>query len=338
MNMDAATEPNFNKEKKNPEMEFTVMPKASASDDLTHDLPVYEDSGKKVWIFAAVTVLVLLGAAFAFYKFKFGGPKTPEIKIPLVNVPPPADEKQDGDEDGLTDEAEAKAATNSKRPDTDGDGLADGDEINVYASDPLLLDTDNDGFQDGREVAGGYSPIAASYERAGALELQSWTDRIAKFGLHEPTPTTLKSRSLGSSGTDKVIYTNVTYGFSIELPKILAFRESQGGREVGIYVAGGQNADEDVSTDPISIAIAISAEDKTLQAFVQEQYGGAPVTEQEVSGLQAVRIADYDGGECKQEKAFFQKESRIIILTRTCIENPQFANLFEQIIQSFKFQ
>jgi hypothetical protein len=37
--------------------------------------------------------------------------------------------------------------------DTDGDGLLDADELNVYGTDPALPDTDGDGLQDGTEVA-----------------------------------------------------------------------------------------------------------------------------------------------------------------------------------------
>jgi hypothetical protein len=37
-------------------------------------------------------------------------------------------------------------------PDTDGDGLSDGEEVNVYGTDPRLADTDGDGLSDGEEV------------------------------------------------------------------------------------------------------------------------------------------------------------------------------------------
>ncbi len=47
--------------------------------------------------------------------------------------PPPP---MDSDSDGLTDEAEAYYGTNIYVSDTDGDNLSDGDEVNVYASDP----------------------------------------------------------------------------------------------------------------------------------------------------------------------------------------------------------
>ena len=45
--------------------------------------------------------------------------------------------------------------------DTDGDGLSDADEVNIYGTDPLLADTDGDFFGDGFEVAFGSDPANA---------------------------------------------------------------------------------------------------------------------------------------------------------------------------------
>ena len=43
--------------------------------------------------------------------------------------------------------------------DSDGDGLTDTQEINIYHTDPNLADTDADGYPDGTEVKQGYSPL-----------------------------------------------------------------------------------------------------------------------------------------------------------------------------------
>jgi hypothetical protein len=45
--------------------------------------------------------------------------------------------------------------------DSDGDGLSDYDEINIYFSNPNNPDSDGDGYNDGLEIAQGYSPIYA---------------------------------------------------------------------------------------------------------------------------------------------------------------------------------
>ena len=44
-------------------------------------------------------------------------------------------------------------------PDDDNDGLSDVDEIDIYGTNPLVVDTDNDGFNDGIEVFAGTNPL-----------------------------------------------------------------------------------------------------------------------------------------------------------------------------------
>jgi outer membrane protein OmpA-like peptidoglycan-associated protein len=59
----------------------------------------------------------------------------------------------DTDGDGLKDGEEVrKYFTNPLSPDTDGDGLRDGEEVNVYKTNPVMADTDGDGLSDGDEV------------------------------------------------------------------------------------------------------------------------------------------------------------------------------------------
>ncbi|PSQ06285.1 hypothetical protein BRC97_06735 [Halobacteriales archaeon QS_6_71_20] len=58
----------------------------------------------------------------------------------------------DPDGDGAANRREVAAGTDFSAPDTDGDGLADGLELDTYGSDPLVADTDGDGLTDGREA------------------------------------------------------------------------------------------------------------------------------------------------------------------------------------------
>ena len=58
----------------------------------------------------------------------------------------------DSDSDTLSNENEFIYVTNPVVSDTDGDGLSDGNEVNISATDPLDADTDNDGLTDGAEV------------------------------------------------------------------------------------------------------------------------------------------------------------------------------------------
>lgn len=58
----------------------------------------------------------------------------------------------DSDADGLPDADERRIGTDPFDPDTDKDGLNDGDEVLVWKTDPLNPDTDWDGLKDGEEV------------------------------------------------------------------------------------------------------------------------------------------------------------------------------------------
>ncbi len=60
----------------------------------------------------------------------------------------------DSDSDGLIDSIEGAEGTGTSvtNPDTDGDGLSDGEEVNTYLTDPLDDDSDDDGATDFKEV------------------------------------------------------------------------------------------------------------------------------------------------------------------------------------------
>jgi hypothetical protein len=65
-------------------------------------------------------------------------------------VPVSISEDQDSDGDGLTDLDEINIyATDPNNADTDSDGLTDGEEINQYVTDPINPDSDGDGILDG---------------------------------------------------------------------------------------------------------------------------------------------------------------------------------------------
>ena len=57
----------------------------------------------------------------------------------------------DSDFDGVADVDEEAYGTDPSNPDTDGDGLQDGDELFSVGTDPLSADTDGDGILDGED-------------------------------------------------------------------------------------------------------------------------------------------------------------------------------------------
>jgi hypothetical protein len=60
----------------------------------------------------------------------------------------------DQDADNYADELEPGLGLDPANADTDADGVADGDELNIYGTDPLAADTDGDGVLDGEELFG----------------------------------------------------------------------------------------------------------------------------------------------------------------------------------------
>ncbi len=69
-----------------------------------------------------------------------------------VNIFFGSSDADDDDNDGLTNGEERRLGTDPENPDTDGDGLKDGEEVNRYRTNPLQVDTDGDGLKDGDEV------------------------------------------------------------------------------------------------------------------------------------------------------------------------------------------
>ncbi len=65
----------------------------------------------------------------------------------------------DPDGDGLLDDEERSHGTDPVDPDTDGDGLSDGDEVNRHGTDPTDEDSDGGGTSDGVEVRWGTDPL-----------------------------------------------------------------------------------------------------------------------------------------------------------------------------------
>jgi outer membrane protein OmpA-like peptidoglycan-associated protein len=93
----------------------------------------------------------------------------------------------DSDRDGLTDVDEGKWKTNPYDPDTDKDGLKDGEEVYTYKTDPLNPDSDADLLKDGDEVHKYTTdPMDADTDDGGVVDghevLEDGTDPRAGHG------------------------------------------------------------------------------------------------------------------------------------------------------------
>ena len=325
---------------KKDELEFDVMPEVGnvGSGKIFDKQRPKKASKLKYWLFLG-TIAGLAGISYLVYAIFFAQ-TVRDKKLPDITMDEPT-RNSDSEQDGLTDQEEARSATNPAKADTDGDGLADGDEVNIYGSDPLLYDTDSDTFDDGREVARKFSPLTNSRDPADAIELKKWTDGIAKFGLHEPTPTTLKLKAAISEAESGTSYENKKFGYAIAIPTVLAVREGTEGRSVGVYVKD-TTPDPDIDFDPITLTAAVKVTGQTLQEWVATQYPPGDeskiFSEIEVNSLKGQQIRGIMGEECAANKTFFAKGESVFIITLRCNDLASFVELYDQIVQSFKFQ
>jgi len=115
----------------------------------TYDLDAYRSSADDIWdsYFNASLGLTFTGENCSVDKDKDGLGKCDELKIGTDPNNP------DTDGDGLLDGEEYLTyKTDPLNPDTDGDGLTDFEEVKSTGTNPLVADTDGDGLSDGDEV------------------------------------------------------------------------------------------------------------------------------------------------------------------------------------------
>jgi hypothetical protein len=144
----------------------------------------------------------------------------PDAEPAPVDDPAPVDEpvaettvaavasETDLDADNYPDALELDVGLDPTNVDTDGDGVADGDEGNLYGTDPTVVDTDGDGVSDGGELfdrrsnplvwddfstespdaapeegaADADDPVGAEDVAASSASLDSDADRLADAG------------------------------------------------------------------------------------------------------------------------------------------------------------
>ena len=132
------------------------------------EIPV-ESNNRKKWVLLAVGVIILIligGGIFWWMNRSKESMETQVLETPVTNisveeVPAPVVDPypNDKDRDGIDDTKEKELGTSNRDFDTDGDGLSDFDEIEVWKTNPTKMDSDGDGFNDGYEVLSGYNPL-----------------------------------------------------------------------------------------------------------------------------------------------------------------------------------
>lgn len=116
-------------------------------------------------------------------------------------------EQADPDNDGLPNLNEFRyPGLNPTAPDTDGDGLADGDEVQVFKTNPTLKYSDTreiaikNNYNDGSQISNDYDPLTPGLKMTATRKDQIMRD-TGTYPIHEPTITTLKKSATQSTSS-----------------------------------------------------------------------------------------------------------------------------------------
>lgn len=82
------------------------------------------------------------------------------------------DGEDDIDGEGLSNREELDMGTDPLKSDTDGDNLTDYEEVHDYGTDPLSEDTDGEGLTDYDDIVLGFSPLLADTDGNGIIDSQ----------------------------------------------------------------------------------------------------------------------------------------------------------------------
>lgn len=105
----------------------------------------------------------------------------------------------DGDKDGLDNVGEFKVGSDPTKADSDGDGLADGDEVNVFDCSATNAHTaGNAEYTDADDLRGGWdcAPSASGDTLLTDARKKTIQTNASKFGFHAPTIATLNDKLL----------------------------------------------------------------------------------------------------------------------------------------------
>jgi hypothetical protein len=197
----------------------TVFTAGPATSTVTMDRPAGRSGGffrrRAVIIPAGIILLGIIGFAAWFFMFASKDSVNVNNNTQVVNEPiqepdttTPADwlaryfgsetctvknqcsDSADPDRDGLTNKEEYENGADPNNPDSDSDGIADGDELHIFNSDPLIARSFRDGeYNDADFVKGSYDiRTNLPYTPEQLAEIKS---KVKERGLHQPTLTTI---------------------------------------------------------------------------------------------------------------------------------------------------
>ncbi len=133
----------------------------------------------------------------------------------IATTPCLGDPDIDTDGDGLSDGDEINIhGTSPYDTDTDGDGLTDGDEVTVHGTNPSRRDTDGDGTYDGTELFIGTDPLEACPNNSSHDASPFDTNRSKVINLADLVGSPGFKTSFGSSDGEPNYYTRFDWNAS----------------------------------------------------------------------------------------------------------------------------
>lgn len=192
-------------------------------------LPSFSLSKYRLPLIIGVAVLILgIGGFFLYKQLSKGDSQTPKPEENLEELTPtlqpsgvttPNDwqtqyfgkeicsdvnicgDASDPDRDGSINGEEFTIKTDPNNPDSDSDGLADGDEVHIFGSNPLQQKTaGHEIYTDADDAKGGFDSTTPG-QKFSEAKLAEVKSKMKELGLHQPTLTTLGE------------YANSTYNF-----------------------------------------------------------------------------------------------------------------------------
>jgi hypothetical protein len=192
----------------------------------------------------------------------------------------------DFDKDGLGSFNENRAGSRPFRPDTDADGLLDGEEVLVFQTDPANPDSDDDGSMDGDEVEFGFDPLAsdsAPYERGWPMTPAALKDELYKNG--SPAKITLGERVLRAQLRDELGFRVDLYDYSLHGKPVVLFTDSmlsaigRAGRSAGLgewmggFFESGSVFSVSIGTGEVELGFETPTEEDLKQCPDEGLYG-----------------------------------------------------------------